>query len=44
MWVTKLAWVEVVVRCDGKLTMVHCKVCNEIKGREIFLVHKFNDL
>jgi len=27
MWVTKLAWVEVVLRCDGKLTMVLCKVC-----------------
>jgi hypothetical protein len=33
-----------VVRCDGKLTMVCCKVCNEIEGQEKLLVPKFDSL
>ncbi len=28
------------VGCDGKLKMVHYKICNEFHGREKLLVHK----
>jgi hypothetical protein len=32
--VTKLPWVKIMVGCDGKFNMVHCKVYNEVDGRE----------
>ncbi len=44
MRVAKLPWVEDVVRCNGKLNMVHCKVYNEIDGREKLLIFKFDNL
>ncbi len=44
MWATKLPWAEVMVGCDGKLIMVHCKVCSKIEGREKLLVPKFDNL
>ncbi len=40
MWVAKLPWAEAMVGCDGKLKMVHYKICNEFHGREKLLVHK----
>jgi hypothetical protein len=30
------------VGCDGKLNMVHCKVYNEVDGREKIFVPKFD--
>jgi hypothetical protein len=44
VWATKLLWVEATVECDGKLNMVHCKICNELNGREKLLVPKFENL
>jgi hypothetical protein len=44
MWVAKLPWVEAVVGCDGKLTMVRCKVYGEIERHEKILVLKFDSL
>ncbi len=38
----KLPWAKVVVGCNGKLTMVHYKVCNNIGGRKNLLVLKFD--
>jgi hypothetical protein len=32
------------VRCNGKLNMFCCKICNEINGREKLLVLKFDNL
>ncbi len=40
----KLPWAEIVIWCDEQLIMVHCKMCNEIKGRENLLVPKFDNL
>jgi len=34
---------RIVMGCDGRLNMVHCKICNEIDRREK-LVLKFNSL
>jgi hypothetical protein len=36
VWITKLLWVEVMVGCNGKFNMVHCKVYNEDDGRKIY--------
>jgi hypothetical protein len=44
VWITKLPWVEAMVGCDGKLTMVHYKICSELDGREKLLVIKFDNL
>jgi hypothetical protein len=44
MWVAELPWVEAVVGCDGKLTMVRCKVYGKIEGHEKILVPKFDSL
>ncbi len=44
MWATKLPRDEAMVGCDGKLTIVHGKVCNEIEGWEKLLVPKFDSL
>jgi hypothetical protein len=44
MWVMKLPWAKIVIGCDEKLIMVHCKMCNDIKGREKLLVPKFDNL
>lgn len=32
--VVKLPWAEAIVGCDGKLNVVHYKVCNEVDGKE----------
>jgi hypothetical protein len=40
----KLPWVEVVVGWDGKLNMVHCKICSELDGKENLLFPKFDNL
>jgi hypothetical protein len=44
VWVVKLPWAEAVVGCDGKLNMVHYKICNKLDGREKLLIHKFDNL
>jgi hypothetical protein len=44
VWVAKLPWAKNVVGCDGKLSMIYYKVCNEIDGREKLLVLRFNNL
>jgi len=44
VWITKLPWVEAMVGCDGKLNMVHYKLCSELDGREKLLVIKFDNL
>jgi len=31
-WATKFPWVKFIVRVDGKVTHVKCKVCNVIEG------------
>jgi hypothetical protein len=33
----KLPWAEVMMGCDGKLNVVHYKICNEIDGKEKLL-------
>jgi hypothetical protein len=38
----KLPWAKVVVGCDGKLNMVHYKVCDNIDGRKTLLVLNFD--
>jgi hypothetical protein len=38
----KLPWAKVVVGCNGKLNMVRYKVSNNIDGRKILLVLKFD--
>lgn len=43
-WVMNLPWAKNVMGCDGKLSMICYKVCNEIDGREKMLVLKFNNL
>jgi hypothetical protein len=32
--IIKLPWAEAIVGCDGKLNVVHYKVCNEVDGKE----------
>ncbi len=44
MWVAKLPQVEVVVACDGKLNMVHCKKISELDGKEKSLILNFDSL
>jgi hypothetical protein len=44
MWDPKLSWAKPIIGCVGKLMMVQCKVCNEIKGQEKLLVPKLNNL
>jgi hypothetical protein len=44
VWVIKLAWVEAMVGCDGKLNMACYKICTEFDGREKLLVPKFDNL
>ncbi len=44
VWITKLPWVEAMVGCDGKLNMVHYKICSELDGREKLSVLKFDNL
>jgi len=44
MRIAKLPWVKIVVGCDGKLSMVCCKICSEIDGREKLMVPKFDNL
>ncbi len=44
MWAKKLPRVEAMVGYDGKLTMIHCKVCNKIERWEKFLMPKFDNL
>ncbi len=43
MWATKLPWVEAMVGCDGKLNMVHRKICSELDGKEKLLIFKFDN-
>jgi hypothetical protein len=40
VWATKLPWAKAMVGCDGKLEMVHYKICNEFDGRKKILGHK----
>jgi hypothetical protein len=40
----KITMGRTMIGCDGKLNMVHCKVCSEIDKREKLLVPKFNIL
>jgi len=44
MWAAKLPWAKIVMGCDGKLSMVCCKICSEIDGREMLMVPKFDSL
>jgi hypothetical protein len=44
VWVANLPWAKNVMGCDGKLSMICYKVCNESDGREKLLVSKFNNL
>jgi hypothetical protein len=44
VWAKKLPRVEAMVGYDGKLTMIHCKVCNKIERWEKFLMPKFDNL
>lgn len=45
VWVVKMFWVVIMVRCDEQLNMVHYKACNEIDGREkLLIILKFDNL
>ncbi len=41
-WATRFSWSKVVCGKDGKMTMVKCKICNNIEGRSKCLVPKLN--
>ena len=40
----KLPWVEAVVRVDGSITQVRCKVCSDVEAGEKLLVPKIDNL
>jgi hypothetical protein len=40
LWVTKILWEKIVLGADGKVNMVKCHVCSQIKDEEKLLVHK----
>jgi hypothetical protein len=40
LWVTKTPWEKVVLGANGKVNMVRCHVCLQIKDKERLLVHK----
>jgi hypothetical protein len=43
-WATRFSWSKVICGKDGKMMMVKCKICTNIKGREKLLVPKLNSL
>jgi hypothetical protein len=43
-WATMFSWSKVVCGKDSKMTMVKCKICINIEGREKLLVSKMNSL
>ncbi len=44
IWTAKLPWAIGIMGCDGKHSMVCCKICNEIDEREKLMVPKFDGL
>jgi len=38
----KFSWVEPVCIEDGKMKLVHCNVCSQIEGREIFFMPRLD--
>ncbi len=43
-WSTKLPWAQLVVKIDGIVDQVWCKVCTTIESRERLLNAKLNSL
>jgi hypothetical protein len=41
-WVAKFPLIELVINLEGKLQMVHCKVCTQMEGKEKLLNPKLD--
>jgi hypothetical protein len=44
VWVTKLPWAEAMLGENGKVNMVKCCFCLQIKSRKKFMIPKFDNL